>query len=122
MLTSLKNYCLGFLLLAYLGSFAQDQTDPVLLSIDGQDIKVSEFEAVYKKNNQETSQEALEEYLDLYVKFRLKVRDAEKLGMDTLESFKKELACSELRHVTEMILRNGNERCVTEMLQQNIIQ
>ena len=91
MLTSLKNYCLGLLLLGYMGSFAQDN-DPVLLSIDGQDIRVSEFEAVYKKNNQVTNQKALEEYLDLYIKFRLKVRNAENLGMDTLQSFKKELA------------------------------
>lgn len=75
-----------------LNSSAQEK-DPVLLTVEGQNITLSEFEAVYRKNNRETTvdQKDLREYLDLYINFRLKVREAEQLGLDTLKKFKEEL-------------------------------
>ncbi len=33
----------------------------------------------------------MEEYLELYINFKLKVREAEELGMDTVQSFINEL-------------------------------
>jgi len=73
-------------------STAQEK-DPVLLTVDGQNITLSEFEAVYRKNNREAqvSPKDVREYLDLYINFRLKVREAEELGLDTLKKFKEEL-------------------------------
>lgn len=67
--------------------------DPVLLTVDGQNIGLSEFEAVYKKNNRDevVDQKDLEEYLELYINFRLKVREAEELGLDTVKKFIEEL-------------------------------
>jgi peptidyl-prolyl cis-trans isomerase SurA len=73
---------------------AQDSDDRVLLNIAGEDVTASEFMYVYNKNNfnkEATSQESIREYLELYINFRLKVREAESLGLDTLASFKKEL-------------------------------
>ena len=72
--------------------FAQKK-DPVLLTVDGRNITVSEFEAVYKKNNRDevVDQKDLQEYLELYINFRLKVREAEGLGMDTIKKFIEEL-------------------------------
>jgi peptidyl-prolyl cis-trans isomerase SurA len=73
-------------------SFAQE--DQVLMTIAGKPIMVSEFKYIYEKNNQETSIEkkTMQEYLDLFVNFKLKVAEAEAQGVDTTEAFKKELA------------------------------
>lgn len=73
---------------------AQKTDDRVLLNIAGQNVTAGDFMYVYNKNNlnrEEQGPEAIKEYLDLYINFRLKVREAEELGMDTLETFRKEL-------------------------------
>ncbi|MCB0793780.1 MAG: peptidylprolyl isomerase, partial [Flavobacteriales bacterium] len=69
-------------------------TDPVLMHVDGIPVTRSEFEAIYKKNNKDAAvtKEALDEYLDLFINYKLKVREAESLGMDTVSKFQKELA------------------------------
>lgn len=78
-------------------SFAQDGNadgEKVLMSVDGQEVTKAEFENIFRKNLKDTviTQAALDEYLELYTKFKLKVREAEELGMDTVDKFQKELA------------------------------
>lgn len=71
------------------------QNDPVLFTVNKNPVHVSEFDYIYKKNNGDKadySQESLEEYLDLYIKFKLKVEKAKQLKLDTLVSLQKELA------------------------------
>ena len=70
------------------------QADQVLMTINGEPIMASEFLYIYEKNNQETSLEkkSMEEYLDLFINFKLKVTEAMAQGVDTTESFKQELA------------------------------
>ena len=82
----------GSLLFAATG-FAQTN-DPTLLTIDGKPITKSEFEAVYKKNNgkdMSSEKKSVNDYLDLFVNFKLKVKEAEQMGLDTVASFKQEL-------------------------------
>lgn len=70
-------------------------TDPVLLQIANEKVTKNEFIKIFEKNNiksEKTENKALEEYLDLYVNFRLKVNEAKALGMDTIKSFRDELA------------------------------
>ncbi len=77
------------------GMMALSQSnDPVLMRVDGRPVTRSEFEAIYKKNNKDVSvtKEALDEYLELFINYKLKVRAAEALGMDTVAKFKEELA------------------------------
>ena len=65
--------------------------DPVLMTINGKDIKLSEFEYLYHKNSQQqVEKETLEQYVDRFVLYKLKVADAEAAGIDTTEIFKKE--------------------------------
>ena len=70
------------------------QEDKVLMTIDGEPIMVSEFMYIYEKNNQQATleQKNIEEYLDLFVNFKLKVREAQAQGIDTTAEFIKELA------------------------------
>jgi len=67
--------------------------DPNIMTIDGKPVSKSEFETIYKKNNKDpkVTKEALDEYIELFVKFKLKVAEAERLGLDTTEAFKNEL-------------------------------
>lgn len=66
--------------------------DPVLMKINGKDVKLSEFEYLYHKNNQQqVEKETLDQYVDRFVTYKLKVADAEAEKLDTLPAFKREL-------------------------------
>lgn len=81
-------------IIAYKPVFAQEK-DPVILKVAGEEITKSEFLNVYQKNNvngEVIDRKSLEEYMELYINFRLKVKEAESLGMDTMKSFIDELA------------------------------
>jgi len=74
---------------------AQNKLDKkVLMTIADEKVTVKEFIDVYSKNNvndEVIDKKSLEEYLDLYINFKLKVKEAENLKMDTAAAFKKEL-------------------------------
>jgi peptidyl-prolyl cis-trans isomerase SurA len=73
---------------------AQNNDDPVLMTIAGEKVTKSEFLAIYNKNNvkgEVIDKKSLDEYLELFINFKLKVKEAEELGMDTAGSFKTEL-------------------------------
>ena len=58
-------------------SFAQD--DAVLMTINGKDIPKSEFEYIYNKNNrQQIELKNLDEYLPLFINYKLKFRESAK--------------------------------------------
>jgi peptidyl-prolyl cis-trans isomerase SurA len=74
---------------------AQIDDKEVLMTIDGQKVTVGEFLNIYNKNNVQTEvadQKSMDEYLDLFINFKLKVRDAEMAGLDTVKSLREELA------------------------------
>lgn len=78
---------LGTALLAYAA-----KNDPVVMKINGKDVKLSEFQYLYHKNSaQQIEKESLEKYVDRFVVYKLKVAQAESECLDTLPSFKKEL-------------------------------
>ncbi|HYG52760.1 MAG TPA: peptidylprolyl isomerase [Flavobacteriales bacterium] len=74
-------------------SAADPQKDEVIMTVKGKPVYKSEFENIYKKNNKEVnvSKEALDEYMVLFTNFKLKVTEAEEMGMDTVRKFRDEL-------------------------------
>ena len=68
--------------------------DPVLMKINGKPVHKSEFEYIYNKNNSNNAldKKTLNEYVDLFVNFKLKVEEAKAQGIDTTKSFINELA------------------------------
>ena len=65
-----------------------------LISVDEDPVPTQEFLYVYNKNNQNNqpkSREEIDDYLDLFINFKLKVREAEALGLHKDSSFIKEL-------------------------------
>ena len=76
-----------------MGAMAQQVADPVVMKINGKEVTRSEFEYSYNKNNSEQTldKKTLDEYVQLFVDFKLKVAEAEDQKLDTLTSFKNEL-------------------------------
>ncbi|MCK8623861.1 peptidylprolyl isomerase [Prevotella sp. E13-27] len=70
------------------------QTDPVIMTVNGQPVLRSEFEYSYNKNNSEgvIDKKTVDEYVDLFINYKLKVIAALDEKYDTLKSFKKEFA------------------------------
>lgn len=68
--------------------------DPVIMTIAGKPVLRSEFEYFYNKNNQQnvTEEKTLDEYVDLFINYKLKVAEAYQQGVDTTRSYIDELA------------------------------
>jgi peptidyl-prolyl cis-trans isomerase SurA len=84
--------CSLFLILITERSIAQDKSAPVL-TVDGEVTTLEEFENIFRKNNRDSSitKQSLDEYMELFVNFKLKVKEARELGLDTVTKFKNEL-------------------------------
>lgn len=106
--------------------------DPVLMTVDGKPVTRSEFEAIYKKNNKEAAvtREALDDYLELFINYKLKVREAEVLGMDTvtkfrteLEGYRKQLARPYLidRELNDALIKEAYDRSQQEIRASHIL-
>lgn len=67
---------------------AATNSDPVLMTVNNRPVHKSEFEYLYHKNNaQQLQPQTLDEYVDMFVNYKLKVADAEAHGLDTTASF-----------------------------------
>ncbi len=126
----------GFLSLALLATsiaaLAQDK-DPVLMTIAGKNISRSEFQSIYNKNNPKNSEadsKSIDDYVQLFVNFKLKVKEAEELGLDTtkdfkneLEGYRKQLAQPYLtdNDVNDQLLREAYERSKTDVRASHIL-
>jgi peptidyl-prolyl cis-trans isomerase SurA len=71
---------------------AQDKNATVL-TVDGEPTSLEEFENIFRKNNRDSaiSQQSLDEYMELFINFKLKVKEAREAGLDTVKKFKTEL-------------------------------
>lgn len=71
---------------------AEAQNDPVLMRINGVPVTRSEFEYSYNKNNNEAvvDKKSVEQYVDLFVNYKLKVLAAQAAGIDTTQAFRRE--------------------------------
>ncbi len=89
----MKKSILSITLVLFTALVLFSQDSPVLMTIADDEVTLAEFERIYKKNNNDNSlsKQSPEEYLDLFIKFKLKVKEAEALGMDTTTKFINEL-------------------------------
>ncbi|MDR1809547.1 MAG: peptidylprolyl isomerase [Prevotella sp.] len=69
---------------ATIGTYAKDA---VLMKINNHPVTKSEFEYLYNKNNSASQQQSLDEYLKLFIDYKLKVEEATSQGLDTLKTF-----------------------------------
>lgn len=88
----MKRLYIALLSLFFVAGLSAQDVDPVLMTVNGKDVLRSEFEYAFNKNRDNLSDNAItaEDYLQMYVDFKLKVAEAEALGLDTLASFREE--------------------------------
>lgn len=103
------------------------QKDPILFTVDGNPVHVSEFNYIYKKTNRDSadfSKSSIDQYLDLYIKFKLKVAKAKDMKLDTipdlnkeLAGYRRQLADSYLinKEVTERLVREAYDRSLQDV-------
>ena len=91
---NLRNIFSVALLLFAVTVTAQTNQDPVIMTINGVPVTRSEFEYSYNKNNSEgvIDKKSVDEYVDLFINYKLKVCAALDEKMDTMASFKSEFA------------------------------
>ena len=122
---------LGFVSWLTIG-FGQSKQDPILMEIAGQPVLQSEFLQIYLKNNSNPKYDkaSLDEYMELFKKFKLKVAEAEALGYDTipklvkeLEGYKKQLSHPYLidTDLNEELVKEAYQRMITEVRASHIL-
>lgn len=115
-------------------AFSQVDKNTILFKISGEPVTVGEFEYVYTKNNinnqADYSEKSLTDYLELYKNFRLKVKEAEALRLDTisslmseLEGYRKQLAKSYLtdKEISDKLLQEAYERSLRDVNASHIL-
>lgn len=129
----MKKVFLGFLLLANLIVSAQNKPKEVLFTIDDKPYYTDEFERVYKKNLdlvKDESQKDLNQYLELFVGYKLKVNKANKLGLQNNDKYKNELKSYRTQlsknytsdsKVTAELVQEGYERMKKEIKASHIL-
>jgi peptidyl-prolyl cis-trans isomerase SurA len=114
-------------------SEAQTSTDNVLFTIDNEPVYTSEFIRVYNKNIdlvQDESQKDVDEYLNLFTNYKLKLKEANSIGLQNkesyireLDSYKKQLAKSFMTDtkVTDALVEEAYERVSNEVKASHIL-
>ena len=83
-----------FAALTVCGTMGAQTDDPVVMVVNGEPVTRSEFEYSFNKNNSEgvIDKKSVDEYVDLFINYKLKVAAALDAKYDTLTSFKTEFA------------------------------
>lgn len=111
---------------------AQDQ-EKVLFSIEGEDVYNAEFIRVFEKNKDilvDEEQKDFKEYFDLFVNFKLKLRQARDMGLDTsgtyieeLQKYREQLIQPYLQNpeASERLIKEAYERSIEEVRASHIL-
>ena len=102
----MKNFLATFgFAMAALPIMAQSN-DPIVMTINGEDVTRSEFEYSYNKNNTDlvVDKASLDEYVELFVNYKLKVAAAKEAQLDTMAAFQKEVADYRAQQAEEYLI------------------
>ena len=100
------------------------QDSDILMTLGKNKVTKDDFEYLFLKNrtNVKTKPQTIDEYLQTYKKFRLKVIDAEALGSDTLGSFRKELDSYRYQMAIGYLTDKDKEKALIEEAYRNMQQ
>lgn len=128
-----KQLFLSVLLTLNFISYAQSIKKEVLFTIDDKPYYTDEFSRVYNKNLdlvKDESQKDLDQYLDLFIGYKLKIAKANKLGLQNGDSYKTELASYRTQlsknyltdsKVTKELVEEGYQRSLKEIKASHIL-
>lgn len=110
-------------LLTFGSAFAQSN-DPVVMRINGKDVTRSEFEYNFNKNNTESvlDKKGLDEYVDLFINYKLKVQAAEDDLLDTLSSYKAEFRQYRDQQIKPLLVPAGAEEKEVRAYYDNMLK
>lgn len=114
-------FLLIFMSIACFGINAQSNDNPIVMEINGKPVYKSEFLQIYLKNNPSPKfdKKSIDEYVELYKKFKLKVTEAERLKYDTISRLKKELEGYRKTLSTPYLVdKSENQKLVEEAYQR----
>lgn len=118
---SIKSFFLGLSFLVATAGFGQTNTKEVLFTINDKSYYTDEFSRVYKKNLdlvKDESQKDLNQYLELFIGYKLKVNKAYKLGLQNSAKYQ-----SELKSYRSQLAKNYfNDTKITEALIEEAYQ
>lgn len=121
--------CLCFAMISH----AQIKDGDILFTVDGEPVKASEFVRVYKKNLdlvKDESQKDVDAYLELFVNYQLKVKEARRLGLDEnkkylreFNNYKKQLTKNYMSDntVTDALVKEAYERTTNDVKASHIL-
>ena len=130
---SLKQFFFGLFFLLSFTSNAQNNTKEVLFTINEKPYYTDEFSRIYKKNLdlvKDDSQKDLNQYLELFVGYKLKVSKAYKLGLqdkptyqNELKSYRTQLAKNYFNDtkITQELIEEGYSRLQKEIRASHIL-
>jgi peptidyl-prolyl cis-trans isomerase SurA len=85
---------IAFYTISLVAVFGQSSSSTPLFSINKKPVSADEFIYLYRKNHPDKPEnyttEKIEEYLNLFINFKLKVEEARYRGLDTTKAFRKE--------------------------------
>lgn len=104
-------------------AFAQPGDNSTLLSVGGDNVTRGEFMTIYKKNNSNPTaidKKSVTDYLDLFINFKLKVKEAKDLGLDTAKTFVSELRGYRKQLATPYLTdKEVNDKLLTEAYERS---
>ena len=130
---SFKQFFFGLFFLISFASNAQTNTKEVLFTVNEKPYYTDEFSRIYKKNLdlvKDDSQKDLNQYLELFVGYKLKVNKAYKLGLQNgaqyqneLKSYRTQLAKNYFNDtkITQELLEEGYSRLQKEVRASHIL-
>ncbi|WP_284651378.1 peptidylprolyl isomerase [Flavobacterium terrisoli] len=130
---SLKQFFLGLFFSMSIAASAQNSSKEVLFTINEKPYYTDEFSRVYKKNLdlvKDESQKDLNQYLELFVGYKLKVNKAYKLGLENnpkyqneLKSYRTQLAKNYFNDtkITQELVEEGYNRLQKEVKASHIL-
>ncbi|HMS70232.1 MAG TPA: peptidylprolyl isomerase, partial [Saprospiraceae bacterium] len=95
------------------------KSEDILMTVGNIPVSVGEFKYIYEKNNGKEanySKASIDEYLDLYTKFKLKVNEARSTKLDTITSLREELEGYKRQLASSYIMDKGvNDYLLNEL-------
>ncbi|PKP25023.1 MAG: peptidylprolyl isomerase [Bacteroidetes bacterium HGW-Bacteroidetes-2] len=122
-----------FYLFIFFTAYGFSQNDKTLLTIDGESVSVKEFLRIYNKNLdmvQDESQKNKETYLDLFINYKLKTKEAYAQGINKEPAFLKEFSGYQKQlsenylydqEITEELIKEAYERIQIEINANHIL-
>lgn len=129
----LKCFSVFLLTLVLWKSQAQSENKNLLFTVAGDSVYSTEFIRVYNKNLdlvQDESQKDIDGYLNMFINYKLKLKEAKSLGLDKKPSYNRELASYKKQltqsfitdnQVTEALVNEAYNRILNEVEASHIL-